>query len=225
VERIARGQLTARLSRAIAGMRSVPLVNRRGLGARTLVFVSGSEYASQGARIMRKVVQTGVLISIFALGAFSQSQQGPEITPANPDLVPQDFTVDDVPISIKVPFEVFVNGKPWQGHTIGWHITDNNGSTMWLGLPGRGMYILSLGPREGYNFEKAGAVRNNTIAFHDGENEYEIRTSGPILGLDRAWNLYMLHLPEREMKGPLFGVDRLGSCTLGFLRLHASRRE
>jgi len=166
---------------------------------------------------MRNFVQCIVLMGVLAAGAFPHPQNGREIVPADPNLVPQDFTVDDVPISIKLPFEVFVDGKPWQGHTIGWHITDNNGSTMWLGLPGRGMYILSLGPREGYNFQKAGAIRNNVIAFHDGDIEYEIRTSGPILGLDRAWNLYMLHLPEREMKGPLFGVDRLGNCTLGYL--------
>jgi hypothetical protein len=108
-------------------------------------------------------------------------------------------------------------------HTIGWHISavlhpHDAGSTMWLGLPGRGMYILSLARREGYDFHKAGAIRNNVIAFHDGDNEYEIRTSGPILGSDRTWNLYVLHLPARELKGPLFGVDRLGSCTLANLR-------
>jgi hypothetical protein len=34
-------------------------------------------------------------------------------------LAPQDFNVDDMPISIKVPFKLFVNGKEWQGHTIG----------------------------------------------------------------------------------------------------------
>ncbi len=165
---------------------------------------------------MRNVLLTALWIGIFAAGGMSQSQDKPEIVPANPNLVPQDFTVDDVPISIKLPFEVFVNGKPWQGHTIGWHI--DTGSTIWLGLTGRGMYILSLGPREGYNFQKAGAIRNNVIAFRDNDNEYEIRTSGPILGSDRAWSLYVLHLPERELKGPLFGVDRLGHCTLRNIR-------
>lgn len=43
---------------------------------------------------------------------------------------------------------------------------------MWLVLPGRGMYILSLGPREGYSFQKAGTIRNNVIAFHDDDNQY-----------------------------------------------------
>jgi hypothetical protein len=80
------------------------------------------------------------------------------------------------------------------------------------------MYILSLAPREGYNFRKAGAIRNHLIAFQSDGNQYEIRTSGPIAGTEKAWNLYVLHLPEREMKGPLFGVDRLGSCTLSQLK-------
>ncbi len=161
---------------------------------------------------MRHFFLCALLLGVLGAGAFSYPQHEREIAPASPNLVPQDFTVDDVPISIKVPFEVFVNGRKWQGHSFGWHI--DTGSTMWLGLPGQGMYILSLAPREGNNFQKAGAIRNHVIAFHNGGNQYEIRTSGPILGLDRAWSLYVQHLPDMEMKGPLFGVDRLGSCTL-----------
>jgi hypothetical protein len=179
---------------------------------------------------MRKIFQTALWMVIVVAGAVLQAQDKPEIASANTNLVAQDFTVDDVPISIKIPFTVFVNGNEWQGHTIGWHISavlhpNTAGSTMWLGLPGRGMYILSLGPREGYSFRKAGAIHNNVIAFQDGDDQYEIRTSGAILGSDKAWNLYVLHLPDRELKGPLFGVDRLGSCTLGFLGPQASRRE
>ena len=120
--------------------------------------------------------------------------------------------MDDGPVSVKVPFQLLVNGKNWHGHTIGWHI--GLGSTMWLGLPGRGMYILSLTPREGYTFQKSGTIRNHVITFQGAGEEYEIRTSGPIAGADKAWNLYVLHLPKMEMKGPLFGVDRLGHGTL-----------
>jgi hypothetical protein len=161
---------------------------------------------------MRKILQNALLIAALAAVAFAQHQDRPGIAPANPNLVPREFTIDDGPVSISVPFQVLVNGKEFQGHTIGWHI--DTGSTLWLGLPGQGMYILSLAPREGYNFQKAGAIRNHVIAFQSGGNQYEIRTSGPIAGAEKAWNLYVLHLPEREMKGPLFGVDRLGSCTL-----------
>ena len=178
---------------------------------------------------MRNVFLCVLWIAVVAAAPFPSPQDRRDIAPANSNLVPQDFTVDDVPISIELPFEVLVDGTPWQGRTIGWHIDRvllhsetgithlETGSTMWLGLTGRGMYILSLAPREGYNFQKAGAIRDNVIAFDDGDSRYEIRTSGPILGSDKAWNLWVLHLPEREMKGPLFGVDRLGHCTLGFL--------
>lgn len=172
---------------------------------------------------MRNLIQMAVLFLVLAGGSFSRAQEGIDLAPADPNLVPQDFTVDDGPVSIKVPFQLLVNGKNWQGHTIGWHI--DGGSTIWLGLPGRGMYILSLAPRQGYDFQKAGAIRNHVIAFQDGSDHFEIRTSSPIAGAGKAWNLYMLHEPTREMKGPLFGVDRLGSCTLGFLRAHASSRE
>jgi len=89
---------------------------------------------------------------------------------------------------------------------------------MWLGLPGKGMFILWLGPRRGYNFQKAGAIRHYVVAFESDGNQYEIRTSGPIAGSEKAWNVYALHLPARELKGPLFGVDRLGDCSLGHLQ-------
>jgi hypothetical protein len=132
-----------------------------------------------------------------------------ELTSLSSDLtlVPQDFSVDDGPISIKVPFKLFVNGKEWQGHTIGWHL--DSGSTMWLALPGVGRYVLSLVPHPGYDFSKAGAVRNHVIMFRGGTDEYEIRTSGPIAGSGKAWNLYVLHQPTWQPKGPLFGVGRL----------------
>lgn len=166
---------------------------------------------------MRNAIQAALLIGVAA-AMLSRPQAQPEIPAADPNLVPRDFTVDDIQISIKIPFQVYVNGKAWR-HGMGWHIDrfihpSETGSTIWLGLPGRGMYVLSLAPREGRDFQKSGAIRNNVIAFHDGDDQYEIRTSGPILGTDKAWNLYVLHLPEQEMKGPLFGVDRLGSCTL-----------
>ena len=158
---------------------------------------------------MRKVFQTALLIGLFSMAVLSRSQTQNETTASEPNLVPQDFTVDDIPISIKLPFTLFVNGKP---HPAGWHI--HEGSTMWLGVPNRGMYILSVMPRAGEDFHKAGAIRNDVISFQDDGNRYEIRTSGPILGADRVWNLYVEHLPKMEMKGPLFGVDRLGHCTL-----------
>ena len=112
--------------------------------------------------MLLKAIQTALLI-VLAASSFSHAQDRAELASADPNVVPQDFTVDDVPISIKIPFGLFVNGNEWQGHAIGWHISavlhpNHAGPAMWLGLPGRGVYILSLGPREGYSFQKAGAI-------------------------------------------------------------------
>jgi hypothetical protein len=195
------------------GIRSVRRRKRR-VRRGSLSSIRSGNMIGGGGKSMRRVVLAALLTLAFARGALSQSQA--DIVPTGETVVAQDFTVDDVPISIKVPFEVLVNGKVWQGRGFGWHI--GTGSTIWLGVPTHGMYVLSLAPRESYNFEKAGNIRDNVIAFRDGSNEYEIRTSGPIFGSGKSWNLYVLHLPENEMKGPLFGVDRLGTCTLAHLR-------
>lgn len=167
---------------------------------------------------MRSVLRRGFLVTTLTAGMF----WSPLIVRlcAQPDLVSKDFVGKNVPISITIPFEVLVNGKVWRGHTIGWHLDypADTKSAIWLGLPGRGMYILSLYPREGHGFQKAGAIHANVITFHDGVDQFEIRTSGPILTSDGPWTLYLLHRSDMEMKGPLFGVDRIGSCTLGYLK-------
>jgi hypothetical protein len=46
------------------------------------------------------MIQMGVLILVLAAGSISHAQEGTELAPANPNLVPQDFTVDDGPVSI-----------------------------------------------------------------------------------------------------------------------------
>jgi hypothetical protein len=127
----------------------------------------------------------------------------PDPPPAGPNLVPRDFTLDDGPLSLKfaIPFTCFVNGRP---HSLGWHIA--GGSMMWLALPGRGSYVLSLTPCEG-NFKKSGAIRDHVITFQADGDHYELRTSGPILGSGGAWNLYVFPEPSVDPKGPLFGIE------------------
>ena len=153
--------------------------------------------------------QVSAAASGFGSNLFPQDPTGSDPTMSPPDLslVPQEYSVDDGPVSIKLPFKLFVNGEEWRGHSIGWSLLA--GSTMWLALPGKGRYILSLTPRIGYEFSASGAVRDHAIMFTSGGDEYEIRTSAPIAGLGKSWNLYVLHQPAREPKGPLFGVGRL----------------
>ncbi|MEN6537662.1 MAG: hypothetical protein ABFD89_28680 [Bryobacteraceae bacterium] len=122
---------------------------------------------------------------------------------------PRDFTIDDGPVLFNPErAEVWVDGQKLE--RVGF--TRKSGATFWIILPGKGRYVLSLTPHDG--FTKSGAVRNNVISFRDGDQQYEIRTFTPIAGIGKAYNLYMLHdaayepLPNLR-DTVLFGTDRL----------------
>jgi hypothetical protein len=124
----------------------------------------------------------------------------------------RDFTIDDgrVRFPIQGPSELRINGKKYDG-TRG--ATGGEGATFWLSVPAHGRYILSLFPHEG--FIKAGAIRDNVIAFQaEGEN-YELRFAGTIAGSStKAWNLYLFHdapyQPGQKMSNGIWmGVGRL----------------
>ncbi len=130
-----------------------------------------------------------------------------EPRPAHDQAAPRDFTFDDGPLSFnfRSPTRVLLNGQPYPGTT---GITVKPGGTLWCSIPGRGRYILSLAPHDG--FEKAGAIRDNVIAFQADGERYELRTSGPIVGSGGAWNLYLLHDPSYPSRSiASFGTDRL----------------
>jgi hypothetical protein len=131
-----------------------------------------------------------------------------ELPPAAGSGEPRDFTLDDGPLefNFRAPSRMFVNGREWSG-IVG--TTVKPGATLWLAAPGRGRYVLSLSPREG--FAKAGAIRGHTLAFRSDGEEYEFRASGPVLGAGGAWNLYVMRDPSYSQRpGAIsLGVDRL----------------
>jgi hypothetical protein len=122
----------------------------------------------------------------------------------------KDFTIDDGPITFDLVGEktILINGLE-PSDTVA--LTGKNGSTFWFYFPGRGRYILSLAPHEG--FQKAGTIRDNVILFEGGGDQYEIRMPRPIAGVG-AWNLYVLQDPLYQPKDPARrtiegGMDRL----------------
>lgn len=121
----------------------------------------------------------------------------------------QDSVEEDAPIVIEPPFTLLINHRKWNGRSLGWHIA--SGSAMWLALPGRGRYVLSLVRRTGYPFTKSGIVRKQTIVFTAGADIYEIHASKPIIARspEEGRSLYVLHQPSWEPKGPLFGLGEL----------------
>jgi len=106
---------------------------------------------------------------------------------------PRDFTIDDGPVKFSSnPPDVFIDGTKFPRSVVMYGSA--GGATLWFYFPGRGRYILSLAPHDG--FVKAGAVRGAAISFHADGQEYEIRMAEPIAGLDKAWKLYVLRDPQ-----------------------------
>jgi hypothetical protein len=72
------------------------------------------------------------------------------------------------------------------------------GSLVWIYIPKHGRYILSLAPRPGLDFKKAGEVRGGVIAFVVGENSVKISCANSITTGDAAYHLYVLLDPDWE---------------------------
>jgi hypothetical protein len=121
-----------------------------------------------------------------------QVMRKPEPGAAVSTAEPRDFTPDDGPVNIDFEdAKVWVNGQKYSGQT---SFDTMRGATVSFSFPGRGRYILSLAPHEGFN--KMGAVRDNVFSFETDGQQYEVRTMHLILGSKGSWNLYVLHDPS-----------------------------
>jgi hypothetical protein len=124
----------------------------------------------------------------------------------------RDFTIDDGPaaFAFKPAGEVLVNGAKPSANAV---FMDGHGrATVWVYLPGRGRYILSLVPHAG--FVKAGVVRGAHMAFQADGQHFEVRLGRPLAGTHAPWNLYVLHDPRYvplpgQAASVLVGADRL----------------
>jgi hypothetical protein len=115
----------------------------------------------------------------------------PEPAPAASE-APVDFTIDDGAVKIGIdPPDVFIDGQKFQSTVIMYNAA--GGATLWFYFPGRGRYLLSLTPHDG--FTKAGAVRANVVTFSADGHDYAIHMVDPIAGREKAWNLYVMHDP------------------------------
>lgn len=141
---------------------------------------------------------------------FSFGQNAPK-PPKADTATPLDFTLDDGPLHVDLMEpEVWLDDRKFDGHVITY--ASKGGATAWIYLPGRGRYLLSLAPHEG--FIKAGAVRGRKLSFATDGHECEIRLNEPVAGTDKAWNLYVrrdpayLPLPA-IVNSVVMGSDRL----------------
>jgi hypothetical protein len=112
----------------------------------------------------------------------------------------RDFTLDDGPLDFQFesPVRFFINGHEHEGEL---GLTKMRvGGTLWFDVPGKGRYILSLAPREGFNFVNGGVIGDHVLTFQSDGDRYEFRASAPIVVRGGTWNVYVLHDPLHKPK-------------------------
>jgi hypothetical protein len=107
--------------------------------------------------------------------------------PANHE-PPVEFRGEDSDMRIWHPSAI-VNGNP--GFSARSSTAD--GPLPWFYLPGRGRYVLSLLPRQGAGFIKAGEIRGSTITIVMGSDTIELWTDVSVASGDSPYFLYVLH--------------------------------
>src|SRR5262249_34305465 len=116
-----------------------------------------------------------------------------------PALRGRDFTLDAVALemqdySLLLNDNLIATGKSKAGCAR---------TLLWIYIPNRGRFILSLFPRECYLFQKTGTITSNKIEFTLDGNHYEYLSNSPIVPEEGGWNLWVLH----DVKySPLFAV-------------------
>jgi hypothetical protein len=109
----------------------------------------------------------------------------------------RDFQLENVEMHVSNPL-LFAGGKPVRRAT---EIQELAGPIIWLAIPEHGRFLLSIVPRPGYDFRKAGSIEGNAIRFEWEGEHYEWTTTGPILGQHGPFNLYVLHEPAETTSG------------------------
>jgi hypothetical protein len=101
----------------------------------------------------------------------------------------RDFSLDDIELKV-TNYRLLVNNELVAGAV---PTGGCSGSIIWFYLPGRGRFIFSIKPRQGYDFQKIGVIENNKISFSFGGDQYQWVSSSPIVGSTNNFNVWVLH--------------------------------
>ncbi|MDX6693038.1 MAG: hypothetical protein QOF02_641 [Blastocatellia bacterium] len=109
---------------------------------------------------------------------------------------PRDYTLADVELNIS-NYKLLVNGELVAGAR---RTGGCAGPLVWFHLPGKGRFIFSLTPHEGYDFRKVATIEHNKITFNWDGSQYEWFSDSPIIGSGGNWNLWVTrdagYIPE-----------------------------
>ncbi len=126
----------------------------------------------------------------------------------------RDFTLDDVKFNL-ANFRLIINGEVRSGERElrGFNL----GGLPAFYLPGKGVFVISIRPREGHDFQKIGVAEKNKISFTYDGDKYEWVNRYPVLSEDGTWNLWiMLDSKFRPNPEALEANQRLskGNCCM-----------
>ncbi|HLL76436.1 MAG TPA: hypothetical protein VK421_14385 [Pyrinomonadaceae bacterium] len=105
---------------------------------------------------------------------------------------PRDFTADSAQLAVRdhtllVGGEFVAGGRAARGVA---------GALVWFYVPGRGRFILSLVPRDGYDFRKIATIEENRISFEFRGERYEWVSGGAVVAGGGTWHAWVLHDPD-----------------------------
>lgn len=129
------------------------------------------------------------------------------VTVNSTDSLPKDFSLDEI-IMQMFNANLTVNGKVMAEKKVAF------GANVYFYLKGKGRFILSPFPREGFKFQKTGIIDDRNISFEINGDKYEISSISPIICSGGKWNLWVLHEPDYRPNSDSeeeFGGGKMGA--------------
>jgi hypothetical protein len=127
---------------------------------------------------------------------------------------PRDLKLDDVELRLDRPGVVALGregavrdtgaGSPFLRSA-----DDVSGAVVWVYVPKRGRYLLSLSPRQQSGFVKGGEVRGSGLRFRMGDELINIVARSRIAPGKAAFNLYVLRQPAWKPTYPNANLDTI----------------
>lgn len=116
----------------------------------------------------------------------------------------RDFRITDAALRLRDP-RVFINGRsdPASARTF----NEEAGAVVWIYLPQRGRFLLSLVPNVRSGFRRAGEIRGSSVRFTVGTDVFSVSSDGAIAPGPSPYNIYVLHQPQWKPSYPNANVD------------------